>query len=171
MGTLWLGRAALGVRFNTDPRALDGGSARMRAEEDGFYRVWGDLRNRAVVLVRGQTADDALAALGRMSGYLADLRQDGLVAGVLSPASLLPDQETAAARAAARRGAAGHRPVVGERTVRTSPGRWAGRVVGATRSTTPGERPCCSGERVRAAPVTDRQREFSTFLERGRSRG
>jgi predicted exporter len=101
VGTLWLGRAALGVRFNTDPRALDGGSARMRAEEDGFYRVWGDLRNRAVVLVRGQTADDALAALGRMSGYLADLRQDGLVAGVLSPASLLPDQETAAARAAA----------------------------------------------------------------------
>ena len=50
--TFGLGRTALHVRFNTDARALDGSSNAMLAEERAFFDVWGDMRNRALVLVQ-----------------------------------------------------------------------------------------------------------------------
>jgi isopenicillin-N N-acyltransferase like protein len=99
--TALLGRSAMGVRFNQDPRALDGSSAQLRADEAAFYSVWGDLRHRAVVQVRGRDADETLTRLQQVQAYLDDQKRDGLVGGILSPAALLPEQAVAEKRAAA----------------------------------------------------------------------
>jgi predicted exporter len=102
--TLWLLWQTLHVQFNNDPRSLDGSSAAMREEAAAFYRVWGDLRNRAVVLVRGRDAAEALDRAAQVHAYLADQQRDGLLAAVTSPAgseSILPPQAEAAERLAA----------------------------------------------------------------------
>lgn len=89
------------VRFNPDPRALDGSSAQLRADESHFYDVWGDIRNRAIVLVSAPTAADALAAQSRITDYLADQLRDHRISGVTTAAPLLPDPKTARANLAA----------------------------------------------------------------------
>ncbi|HUO07457.1 MAG TPA: C45 family autoproteolytic acyltransferase/hydrolase [Phycisphaerae bacterium] len=101
--TCCLGLQALKVHFNTDPRSLDGSSAEMRAEEDAFFKVWGDLRDRAVVITRGDSAESALAGSSRAAEYCENLVRDTQVQGVISPAGpngILPDQGTVVARIA-----------------------------------------------------------------------
>ncbi|HVS72089.1 MAG TPA: C45 family autoproteolytic acyltransferase/hydrolase [Phycisphaerae bacterium] len=93
--------AAGRVRFNADARRLDGSSAALLSDEDSFYKVWGDIRNQAVVLVSAPTAAGALEAQERVADYLGDLQRDGRIAGVTSAAGILPDEATAAARVAA----------------------------------------------------------------------
>lgn len=100
----WLGWHALHVRFNSDPRALDGSSAALQEQEAAFYRVWGDLRNRAVVLVRGRDAQEALERASAVRDYLADQQRDGLLAAINSPAGadgILPAQRAVNHRLAA----------------------------------------------------------------------
>ncbi|HVX84873.1 MAG TPA: C45 family autoproteolytic acyltransferase/hydrolase [Phycisphaerae bacterium] len=95
--------AAGRVRFNADARRLDGSSAALLSEQENFYKVWGDIRNQAVVLVSAPTAAGALEAQQRVAEYLGDLQRDGRIAGVTSAAGILPDEATSQARAAAWR--------------------------------------------------------------------
>ncbi len=89
--TVWLGYWALRVEFDTNPRALDGSSAQLRAEEEAFYQVWGDMRSRGIVQVSGGDTATALERLADVHNYLRDQQRDGLIARVLSPAVILPD--------------------------------------------------------------------------------
>ena len=89
---------ALRVRFNTDARSMDGASASMLADEKAFFEVWGEMRNRAIVLINAATADQALANFAKVDAYTRDLQRDGLVAKITSPAAVLPDQPTASKR-------------------------------------------------------------------------
>ncbi len=95
IATFLLTKAALHVRFNADPHALDGSSTSMLAEENAFFSVWGNMRNRAIVLVTGTTAEQTLADFAKVDAYLRDLQSEGQVAAVTSPAPVLPDQTLA----------------------------------------------------------------------------
>ncbi|MGN6370608.1 MAG: C45 family autoproteolytic acyltransferase/hydrolase [Phycisphaerae bacterium] len=100
--TLLLARTALHVRFDSDPRSLDGSSATARTEEASFFHVWGNLLDRAVILCRAATPEEALTLSQKATSFCQDLLRDNQIAGFISPTSLLPDNQTAAQRAAAR---------------------------------------------------------------------
>ena len=99
--TAMLFREALHVRFDADPRSLDGSSAQLRAEEDAFFRTWGNLRDRAVILSNAPNPDEALTLAQQSAPFCRTLLRDDQIAGFISPTGLIPDQPTALARAAA----------------------------------------------------------------------
>ncbi len=90
---------ALHIRFNSDPRTLDGSSASFLADQEAFARVWGDVRNRAVVFIDQPNAAAALDELNRVDQYLRDQQRDGLISGIISVEPLLPDSSTVKSRA------------------------------------------------------------------------
>ncbi len=99
--TVLLAREALHVRFDADPRSLDGSSAQLRADEAAFFRAWGNLRDRAVILSEAPTPEEALASAQQTTNFCQTLLRDDQIAGFISPTGLLPDQPTAIARATA----------------------------------------------------------------------
>jgi isopenicillin-N N-acyltransferase-like protein len=99
--TLIFGASALHVRFNTDARSMDGSSAALLADEQSFFAVWGEMRNRAIVIVNGSSAEQTLTDFAKVDAYMRDLQREGLVVAVTSPGSVLPDQPTATRRIAA----------------------------------------------------------------------
>ncbi len=98
---VWLGHAALGLHWNYQPMQLDGSPARVSQQEADFYRVWGDIRGRALVLVQAHSAAHLLARQQHVYEYLQSLKADKLIAGVQSPAVILPDAATVKRRLAA----------------------------------------------------------------------
>jgi len=89
--TLMLLHHAGDVRFNADPRTLDGSSPAARRDEADFYATWGDMSRRAIVLVQDSAPDAALKQLARVTDFLGDQQADGMIGGIISPAALLPD--------------------------------------------------------------------------------
>src|SRR6202000_1294719 len=88
--TALLVREALHVLFDADHRSLDGSSAQLRADEAAFFRTWGNLRDRAVILSEAPKPEEALTSAQQTASFCQTLRRDDQIAGFISPTGLLP---------------------------------------------------------------------------------
>jgi predicted exporter len=89
-----LGLEARRLRFEDDPRAIDGSSSAARAAEDEIARRFADERGLVLVVARGSDVEAALASNETVASALEQLRSAGRVESVASVAPLLPSVAT-----------------------------------------------------------------------------
>lgn len=87
---LW---AAVNTPMDGDLRGLGYTPTQVRTDEDDSRRIWGNMRDMAMVFSRGGTLDAALAENDKVWNLLRDAKADGDAASL---APLLPSTETQA---------------------------------------------------------------------------
>ncbi len=81
------------VQYSYHGAALDGSSRRLLHREKLFLKTWGDLRQRAIVVVHDASARQALVRLNALSRTLRRFKREHLIQGYQTPAGILPDHD------------------------------------------------------------------------------